>query len=66
MIVDKIVTELKEKPITRDTDLSIDNDNVDSPGEPTFQFPKNKEGKDNIFNGSIDRGYTGSKTHPRG
>lgn len=59
MIVDKIITELNKKPIKRDNEISIDNDDSESPGEPTFQTPKNDAGKDVIFNGAMDRGYTG-------
>jgi hypothetical protein len=66
MIVDKIVEDFKRNPIHRDTDISINNDVSDNPGEPTFEYPKNKEGKDKIFNSSVERGYTGSRVHPRG
>ncbi len=66
MIVDRISEELKEKPIKRDTDLSIENNNTESPGDAPFEYPKAQNGKDKIFNGSVDRGYVGSKEHPRG
>lgn len=46
--------------------LSIDNETIRDPGEPFFQYPKEKSGKDKIFTGSISRGHTGSKEHPRG
>ena len=66
MIIDTITKELKEKAMKRDTDLSIDNEEIKDPGEPTYQEPKGNSGKDSIYNGSLCRGYSGSKEHPRG
>ena len=61
----EITKDLNKKPIERDTGLSVANETISNPGEPTYSIPK-KDGDDPIFNGSISRGYAGSTQHPRG
>ncbi len=57
---------INKNPIKRDMKLSIENEKIEDPGEPSFQEPNEKNGKDKIFSGSLSRGYIGSKEHPRG